>query len=343
MDTKVMMKKERESNMELLRIISMLMVLAIHADFYEISSSWVRWPIILTNDAGVNCFVLISGYFGIHAKWKGFLSLMFVCLFYLALSYIFQLLFREVTFSFKETWNALLFIRHSWFVRAYIALYVFSPVLNMFVKHTTRRSLGQFLVLWYIATFTMGYIVDYMHTERGYSFLSFIFLYMLAAYVRKYEVGRKIPHLYFLFVFVLISIGSGMLLAFFEMKGKGIGGEYYLRAYNSPLMIMASIALLMYFSRLRIRSKKINRIAGSSFAVYIMHSSDFFYQKYRHFCNLLFLEHSQIVAFGYTLITILLVYAITLCVDQIRLEGWNVFYSLLSKKTNEAVDNNYKL
>lgn len=68
MDRKTVMKKERDSNMELLRIISMVMVVAIHAGFYEISSPWLRWPIVLANDAGVNCFVLISGYFGIHTR-----------------------------------------------------------------------------------------------------------------------------------------------------------------------------------------------------------------------------------------------------------------------------------
>lgn len=268
---------------------------------------------------------------------------MFICLFYLGLSYILQLAYGEVTFSLKNTWNALLFIRHSWFVRAYVALYVFSPVLNLFVGYTSKRRLGQFLLFWWITTFTMGYVVDFMHTERGYSFLSFIFLYMVAAYLRKYGLGKSFPHVYFLFFFVILSIGSGILLAVFETMGKRIGGEYYLRAYNSPFMMLASISLLIYFSRLHIRSRKINWIAGSSFAVYLMHSSDFFYQKYRHFCNALFMDYSPTVAFGYTLVTILVVYVTALCVDQIRLFIWNILQSPLGKNANETVNNNHQL
>lgn len=56
----------RQSNMELLRVISMIFIMVIHAQFYCIPYSIPRWLIVIGADAGVNCFVLISGYFGIH-------------------------------------------------------------------------------------------------------------------------------------------------------------------------------------------------------------------------------------------------------------------------------------
>lgn len=62
----------RLSNMELLRIISMILILVIHADFYSVPYSVPRWFVVEGADAGVNCFILISGYFGIHQKWKSF-------------------------------------------------------------------------------------------------------------------------------------------------------------------------------------------------------------------------------------------------------------------------------
>lgn len=74
----------RQSNMELLRVISMLFVMMIHADFYSIPYSIPRWFVVEGADAGVNCFVLISGYFGIHPKTKSFLSLLFQILFFIA-------------------------------------------------------------------------------------------------------------------------------------------------------------------------------------------------------------------------------------------------------------------
>ena len=83
----------RCSNMELLRILAMLMVMVLHANFetlgYPRPSVVCAEPfgwlgIIFTEEACICCvdvFVLITGWFGVHFKWRNFLRLCFLAFF----------------------------------------------------------------------------------------------------------------------------------------------------------------------------------------------------------------------------------------------------------------------
>ena len=76
----------RDSNIELLRLVCMLFILLHHfivhgSEFVTAPSVWLT----IMNSflvIAVDCFVLISGYFGIKAKWKGFIHLYVLCAFY---------------------------------------------------------------------------------------------------------------------------------------------------------------------------------------------------------------------------------------------------------------------
>lgn len=88
---------ERQSNMELLRIISMLFILLLHsnhmgiAEIYNLpnrTEAYMRFFIEVISIIGVNCFILISGYFRIKLKIKNFCSLVFHIYFFAVLSII---------------------------------------------------------------------------------------------------------------------------------------------------------------------------------------------------------------------------------------------------------------
>ena len=87
--------KVRESNIELLRNISMFMILVIHANFVslprigieELSSNTIpsvtRFFIESLGIVAVNVFVFISGWFGIRTRLKSVLSFIYQILFFL--------------------------------------------------------------------------------------------------------------------------------------------------------------------------------------------------------------------------------------------------------------------
>lgn len=81
-------KKTRQVNIELLRIIAMLLVLLdhstwnakffnigmVHTDLLESVGVLQLYSLMFVS---VPCFVVISGYFGIHWKWKGLFNYLF--------------------------------------------------------------------------------------------------------------------------------------------------------------------------------------------------------------------------------------------------------------------------
>lgn len=81
--------KTRQSNLELCRILAILLVVLVHANF-----AWCGWPSnfsecnfarLLTEGfaiIGVNVFVLITGYFSTSIKIKSLANLVYICLFY---------------------------------------------------------------------------------------------------------------------------------------------------------------------------------------------------------------------------------------------------------------------
>ena len=87
--------KVRESNIELLRNISMFMILVIHANFVALpkigyeelmsntTPSVVRYFIESIGIVAVNVFVLISGWFGVRPRTKSVLSFIYQILFFL--------------------------------------------------------------------------------------------------------------------------------------------------------------------------------------------------------------------------------------------------------------------
>lgn len=127
----------RKSNMELLRIVAMLMVLILHATFETMhypNSSLVReapasWlGIILTNQTCLCCvdvFVLITGWFGTHFKLQNVWKLVYqVAFISLAITAAVSLWSGGLPGSPLQIAQSVL---GYWFINSYLIMYVLSP------------------------------------------------------------------------------------------------------------------------------------------------------------------------------------------------------------------------
>lgn len=161
--------QKRSSNIELLRIVSMFLVILGHyLPFRGMPTNET-----LENDVlgtlfnlelhsicivCVNCFILISGYFGIHWKLKSFSNLIFQILFW---SIVCPIFVSVITGSFdrvdifKYLYSNIFF---RWFVVSYIGLYMMAPMMNKFIETVTRRELGLFILAFYLFSTIFGYI-----------------------------------------------------------------------------------------------------------------------------------------------------------------------------------------
>ena len=191
--------KIRQSNMELLRIIAMILVLALHVNYLALGapsieeikssplSSFFRIEFEAMALVCVNVFVLISGYFGIKPKFKSIANFIFQIVFFQFVIYIAFVGGGRIEFSWYGFIKNIL-PQKMWFIWAYLGLMLLAPVLNKFIDYATKEELRNYLFVFFVLQTVFGYLSSYWSWYTyGYSTISFIGLYMLTRYIRLYS------------------------------------------------------------------------------------------------------------------------------------------------------------
>jgi hypothetical protein len=181
---------ERESNFELLRLVCMGFILILHAvGALEILGISVPGTIFYAFSlCAVNCFVLVSGYFGITVKWKGFVHLFLFCFFYTFCSAILSSVFHHELYLKRLFLSLFVFSRSpAWFINVYFALYMLSPILNKMTEGLAKRD---FLIFLVVLTFVNVYMGFYCKNSRinqdGYNIMHFIYMYFIGKYIHAW-------------------------------------------------------------------------------------------------------------------------------------------------------------
>ena len=191
----------RESNMELLRIVAMFFVLLVHADFFSLGEptgvdcvtnpmdAFLRVLFQALSISCVNIFVCLSGWFGIQPKFKSLSSLIFQCLFWLIGLYLFTLMIGLSDLTIDGVKECLVLTPSNWFIKAYLLLYILSPVLNAFIGYASRALFKKVLLYFFLFEFIYAWLFygAAAHIQDGYSTISFVGLYLLARYFRLYQ------------------------------------------------------------------------------------------------------------------------------------------------------------
>lgn len=190
----------RQSNFELLRIICMFGVLTSHSlmSMYDLHTpnfsmaNELRVFLMNASCLAVNCFVMISGYFQIRQSWKSFVGLIFPCLFWSIFCTGFALLNAECTSLFALK-NILFPLTETglWFMKAYFALYLISPLLNSGINSMSDSLLKKNAVLLIIVDVYIGYMHQSQEvTIDGYHLIHFISLYVVSSCLRRFDISR---------------------------------------------------------------------------------------------------------------------------------------------------------
>lgn len=328
--------KERQSNMELLRIIAMLLVLLVHANYYSLGL--LRSEDVMSNPfssafriffeqlciVGVDVFVLISGWFGIKPKIKGGLSILYQIFFYGLLFLLFGLAFGA-TIPKREMLKLFWFGGYYWFVPAYLGLYAFAPVLNFYVEHASPKTQLGVLILFFFFEFIYGWSSQMGAYHAGYSFISFIGLYLLARFIRlhshviRYWSFRKNISIY-LGITILSSI-----FAFLDYKF--LGGKIDHIAYCSPFVVSASLFLLLAFAGLSFHSKSVNWVACSVFSIYLVHLHPVIDPIFKTTMRNAYYQMHGGLYIVFCLIAALAIGFVCVLLDKVRLYTWNCIIS----------------
>nr|WP_314831822.1 acyltransferase family protein [uncultured Porphyromonas sp.] len=337
----------RASNFELLRLLAMLLVLILHANYLTfrfptfealhdqpLGSLGRIWSESLAI-VGVNVFVLISGYFGIRFRLKGMVSLLFQAAFYTIGIYLTLVVLDLEPFQSKAFLRTFfpLDLGTEWFLPTYLSLMVFAPLLNAFVQNQSERGLRHYLIFFYVLSTLSGFLSDQFGVKDGYSLFSFIGIYLLGRYLRLHPEGvERYKTSTFVAVYLGLSFAQSLaLFAYGYTSGQSIvEGRliYKFLSYASPLNILTAVALFLAFSRLKLQSRATNWIASSTFAVYLIHCNGRligYYTGYIHGLS----EHPVGVFLGMVAGFILLVFAGSILIDKVRLLLWEWIFSPL--------------
>ena len=285
-------KQERNYGIDLLRLVSMFMVVMLHIlggggilnSTQPLSlRGELFWTLEILCYCAVNVYAIISGYVGLKATHK-FSNLINLCLQITVYSFAITgidlviLLSRGESISLYKTFTNLFpsmsFVYHGlWSFSAYFCLFFFMPILNSIVENVARNTLKTVAIFIFIVFcgWTQIY-TDVLHLGRGYSVFWLAILYVLGAYMAKYDTLKK------------LSVGWSLIgylccIVVTELARCVMGSVFPKRinllvSYTSPTIVLCAVFLFNIFLKMRIGQKGakiIAFLAPLSFGVYLAH------------------------------------------------------------------------
>lgn len=274
-----MRTEQRNSGLELLRIIAILMIICIHAfglvqgiKVNQIGKETTRIVNCICN-MGVSCFILISGYFGVKRDWMKIIRLEMMVIF---LSFCTTAL---LAVAFPEIYNGSELLeliikscipvisRKHWFYTCYICLLLLSPWINeMLEKMTKRQFEGLLLTMLFLFSIFPTFLYFEIMMDGGKGLVNMILVYVLGRYIRKYgdfKVDGRKALLVFCVLFVLSYISS---LYWFT-----IGGIHHSFIKDNSIVNIGMAVMLIYlFKDMNWQAKWVNQISAHVFGIYIL-------------------------------------------------------------------------
>lgn len=319
--------------MEVLRLVSMFMVLALHADYAALgipsAADAVFTPVAVTGRVfceqaaivAVNVFVLISGWFGMRAGVRGVCSLLWQVVYCAAVVIAVMLCVEGTSLLCTRSWLTFLPGYYHWFIRSYLGLLILSPVLNAYIKHTTVRVQAIVVLFFYIFQSLYGWWIGADGFNSGYSLQSFIGLYLLGALARRCRWQRFGPWRWgalYLFT-VLGSTACGIY-----MLSQGYLLSPRLTAYDSPLVVAGALGLLLTFASISPTwsNRVVNATATSALAVYLLHCNPLIFKYYMAWCRDIYTSTSSLGCISLMTLLLLVVFLVSIIVDRPRLWLW---------------------
>lgn len=333
--------KKRESSIELFRIITMIVIVAHHYVFNSglmdaiITSETLKFNHIFLllfgwgGKIGINCFVLITGYFMCKSSitLKKFLKLFLEIEFYTVLIYIVFVIFGYSDLTLKGIIKALFPfspLNSNNFTGCYMLFFLFIPFLNILINNLNKK---QHFVLISLAIIIYS-LLPSAFIELTFSYIGwFMIVYLIASYIRLYPLkwfsNKKICTILCIFS-VLISLGSVMFGVFLsKFLGKTVMIYYhFVIDSNKLLAIMTAVFAFLYFKNLNIKySKTINLISASTFGVFLIHANSDLMRKFLWidlFKNISFINSKYLVL--HAILVVLGIYIVCTIIDILRIK-----------------------
>ena len=303
----------RSSNIELLRIASMFMIILFH---FSVHGAWPESGPLASDVAvemlsfggklGVDCFVLITGYFMVQSRLKlaSLLRVLLETWFYsFAILFIFLLADPSLVTEAKLRKAVLPVISGEyWFITCYLALMVVSPLLNLAWRHLSALNKSRVMAIGFVMLSLLPTVSTF--NPIGSDLVWFFYIYLLGGWVREhFEAPRagagteaatqsssttdalcRLDPAAFIArwgggrtaILGVLFVWASMAIIGYAQRAWGfdlIFPDYFVWQYMMPTFF-ASVGLLLVFQRLAIPPLGwVNAIAKTTLGIYLIHDN----------------------------------------------------------------------
>lgn len=283
---------QRNSNIELLRLVLIAFVVLLHFNNDSMGGAFVHVRNLPIDNlalhffesigiCAVNCFMVVSGFFlytNTKIKFGKVLDILLIVIFYNYVDYFSRVAFAEGNLSLKSIVGCA--FPANYFAIFYLICYIFSPYISRVYRERSDKQadfLTAIIVVIFVVVptcldmaidwhvFTPGFLspVSLSGNGAGYTIVQFMACLSLGMWIRKRNIQVKTYALW------AIYLVSSLILT--------IGIKKFPSLYNycSVLTVINAVCLFLLFRKIRIQNTAVNFAAKSCFAIFCIHTGGF--------------------------------------------------------------------
>lgn len=333
----------RSVNFDLLKVMAMFSIIVIHYyshyvfkvhPYFAVSTDYLTPPLVLNyifseifylfSHIAVNCYVLVTGYFMIDKSFKlSRLSLLWIKVFFYSVA-----IFLIFVYFGLEKWNVgsmnkVLFPITSqmyWFITNYVALLIFAPILNAFVRQTNRNQyiyvlIGMGAISITIYKFPLGDVYG-----GSYGLLWFVYLYLTAGYLKLHTRAKGRYGCKAIIAASITMIVHGLPALWLLVQHKN-GLKSFGFHYNG-LVFFFSLYFFLWIRGINMQSNKIakrlSQITPYTLAVYLLSDNPMVRKILWQYCRTWNDNFSQVLFLPKMLFTCMVIFLTCIMIDYLR-------------------------
>lgn len=354
--------KQRSSNLELYRIICMLMIVAHH---YVVNSGLIAidGPLLSNpkdhnslflllfgawGKTGINCFLMITGYFMCTSQitLRKFLKLLLqIYLYKFIIFFVFLLSGNETVSPTRILELAMPFwsIKDD-FVGCFIVFYLTIPFWNILIKNMTKKQ-HQLLLLLLLVCYTLLGTVPTFTVSFNYV-TWFGIIYLIASYIRLYPsplLAKRAVWGWLTVISVFVSLVSIIFMVYYSSHNSVGTYHHFLTDSNKLLAVAVAICSFLWFKNHNMGySRVINRFGAATFGVLLIHTNSVAMRKWLWQDVVDCVGHYEMPLVQlvlYSISVVLMIFLVCNLIDQLRIatfEKW--FFRWYDRKLSAKAD-----
>lgn len=326
--------KNRNLNIEALRVVAMLSILLLHiSGRIFVSENHTIHTIELAVRSyffiGVSTFAFISGYYGVKWNTSKFLKYESMAIMWGGVIFILNFLVS----NHLQMKSLLLLIpilsEVCWYYSAYILLMIISPYINEGINSMNLKRYKVLLIL----MIAICYGGNFIFHRNGTTFNILLFIYFLARYIKitNFEMSSKNALLLFIASTTLTALSVVFANNFLDGKLLKI-----ICNNHNPFLFISALSIFFAFKNMKkvpVICRVLSKIAPYTFAVYVIHA-EFLYLNLIPFDSLIF--SNQFVC---TITIAIIIFIICALAESLRVK----LFGETENKIIQNIINRYKL